>query len=40
MTMRRFTHIFRAPMLMNGLKLLGNRANGAKDAFDRAGSEF
>ncbi len=40
MTMRRFTLIFRTHMLMNGLKQLRNKANGAKDAFKRARSEF
>ncbi len=40
MTMRRFTRIFRAHMLMNGLKQLRIEANGAKDAFERARSEF
>ncbi len=40
MTMRRFTHFFRPPMLMRGSKQVENRANGAKDAFERARSEL
>ncbi len=40
MTMHRFTHFFRLPMLMRGSKQVENRDNGAKDAFERARSEF